>query len=208
MTHELIKLSQFPTIPAPWSSSDPGEAWIWGDYVMTLQTEPLMLGVMLSKVTGKKDLAPVSMQYPYAMTVFYRKEVNPHGPSGRPILVATLERMDYDAAMKMFGLTDGEMANGTSGNYAPVVKGLFCGGTHSNLGDYEGPISKDGAREYFMDLIRNELNPSGKPVQIGVMNDVHGHPQTGWPAKEKKKSGCLPVLIALMLITPLILVLL
>jgi len=199
MTQELIELTKWPSMPAPWSSIDPSEAWVWGDYVALLQTKPILVAEMMAKMTGQKGIGVPPMQYPFAMTVFYRKDRNPHGPSSRPVLVATLERMDYAAVAKMMGGID-LSGMGLSGD-APVVQGLFTAELRLNLGDFQGDLNRDSARRYFLNLIGSHLSLEGEPVMIGAIADVHGHPNTGWPDQEKKKSaGCLSVLVALVLI--------
>lgn len=199
MSYELISLMQWPSMPAPWSSSDSGEAWVWGDYVMLLQTKPMLVAKMLSKVTGNISNQKSPLSYLFAMTVFYRKDRNPHGPSGRPVLVATLEQMDY--SVEAVGVDLSEIL---SGGGAPIVKGLFDAKTRSNLGNFTEVLTRDSARKYFFDLIGRRLLLEGEPTNIGTIADVHGHPDTGWPAKEKNTSkGCLPVVAVFLLLLAL-----
>ena len=201
---QLIELTKWANMPAPWSSIDPGEAWVWGDYVALLQTKPILVAEMMKEMTGQKGIGAPPIQYPFAMTVFYRKDRNPHGPSSRPVLVATLECMDYAAAAKMMGVQGLDLSGmGLTGD-APVVQGLFTAETRLNLGDFQGELNRDSARRYFLSLIKRHLSLEGEPVKIGTIADVHGHPNTGWPVQEKKKSaGCLSVLAALVvIITP------
>ena len=205
MPHNLIEMTNWPSMPAPWSSVDPGEAWVWGDYVALFQSKPISVAEMTAKMTGQKGIGASPMQYPFAMTVFYRKDRNPHGPSSRPVLVATLERMNYAAAAKMFGAQGIDFSSMPSSDNAPVFQGLFTAETRSNLGYFHGELTRDSARSHFLNLIRQHLSPTGEPVRIGAMSNVHGHPNTGWPAqKEKKSSGCLSVIVAFSaIITPI-----
>ncbi len=57
-----------------------------------------------------------------------------------------------------------------------------------------------------MNLIKQHLLLEGEPLKIGTISDVHGHPNTGWPAQEQKKSGgCLSVVATIVvLIIPVI----
>lgn len=207
MKHELIALSEFPSMPAPWSSMDAGEAWVWGDYVAILQTKPICVAEMLSKMTGVKDIPITPVEYPYAMTVFYRKDRNPHGSSSRPILVATLEQIDYRNAAKMMGVRETEMLSSLGlAETPPVVQGLFEAGTRYNLGNYDGDLTRNSARQYFLNLVGRTLSPEGEPVKIGAISDVHGHPNTGFPAQDRKSpKGCLSVVaIALLVVVSLV----
>lgn len=136
------------------------------------------------------------MEYPYAMTVFYRKDRNPHGPSSRPILVATLEVMDYAAAAKKMGVQGIDM-----GGYAPVVQGLFTAKHRMNLGHFEGELNLERARQYFLNLIKQHLSLEGDPTRIGMIADIYGHSETRWPVQEmKQRNGCLTTVSVLVLL--------
>lgn len=205
MPHDLINLTAWPSMPAPWSSADPGEAWVWGDFVATFQTKPILVAEMLAKMAGEKGLGESPLEYLFAMTVFYRKDRNPHGPSSQPVLVATLERMDYEAAAIMMGVDDPGRLGADGSGSAPVVQGLFTSESRFNLGQFPGEPTRDSARKYFLDLVGRRLSLTGEPVKIGSMADIHGHPNTGWPAQEqraqeKKSAGCLGVIAAALAI--------
>ena len=187
MPHKLIDLTKWPSMPSPFNSSDPGEAWVWGEYVALLQASPVVVAEMLMKMTGQKSVGVPPIRYPYAMTVFYRKDRNPHGPSSRPILVATLEQMDYAAAARMMGTQVINSSNIRMQHGAPVVQGFFTAETHFNLGDFDGALTRDSARRYFLNFVKRHLSLEGEPVKIGSIADVHGHPDTGWPGQEKNK---------------------
>lgn len=116
----------------PWRSVDPGEAWIWGDYVALLQTKPISVAEVMAKMTGQKGIRVSPIHYLFAMTVFYRKDRNPNGPSSRPILVATLERLDHAAVAKMMGVEGIDLSSMTSADDAPVVQGLITAETRYN----------------------------------------------------------------------------
>jgi hypothetical protein len=197
MPNDLIELTKWPSMPAPWSSVDPGEAWVWGDYVAILQTKPIPVVQMMAEMTGQKGIGDVPIKYPFALTVFYRKDRNPHGPSSRPVLTATLERMDYATAASQGIILPDMMPSGE----APVVQGLFTAEARFNLGDFQGELTRDSARRYFLNVLKSHFSLEGEPVKIGVIADVYGHPNTGWPAKEDKKSKSnFPVLASLALI--------
>jgi hypothetical protein len=198
MNHPLIELTKFPTMPAPFSSIDPGEAWVWGDFVLLLQVRPKLMAHAISAMTGQQ-IGPVPMEYPYAVTAFYRKDRNPHGPSSRPIAVATLEQADYAAIIAQMGGSKDAVKDLGLGESKSTVHGLFTAGAHLNFGDYNGPLTLDAARERLFDCLRSHLSLSGEPIKIGVMQDVHGHPNTGWPpqAIKPRKAGCLGVCLAL-----------
>ena len=194
MAYEVIELMESPSMPTPFSSTDPGEAWVWDDFVIILQTNPTILAETLSKMTNQKGINTHHLKYPYAMTVFYRKDRNPHGPSLRPILVATLEQMDYAAVAEMMDLQDFDVNSLGMQGEAQIVQGLFTAGGHFHLGNFEGTVTLNKVRSYFLNLIKSRLSLEDEPVKIGVIANIYGHPNTGWPVRENKRgSGCLAV---------------
>ncbi len=181
MPHELIALSQWPSLPAPFASSDAGEAWVWGDYVALLQKAPPTMAEKL----GGRGYGPVSLKYLFVMTVFYRKDRNPHGPSSRPIWVATLEQLDQRLAARQMGISRREMGSMGLTGEAPIVRGLFSAGVRLNLGNFEEVLTRDSARAYFLDLMREQFSLEGEPLAVGTIQEIYGHPETGFPESMK-----------------------
>jgi hypothetical protein len=177
------------------SSSNPGEAWIWGDYVLTLQTQPKTVADAMHQITGTRQTAPSPIGYPFAVTVYYRKDKNPHGPSSRPICVVGLEKMNHAAAAAMLrsqGVNITEL--GMTGDSPPVL-GMFTAASRFNLGSYDGPTDVDSVRDQLFAIIGERLQAYGEPVKIGPISAIHGHPNTGWPALAPKKGGCAGLLL-------------
>lgn len=203
MVHDLIPLTQWPTMPAPFSSSGPGEAWVWGDYVLLLQTEPGRVVDLLNQMAGKQSTGPAPLSYPYVITVFYRRDRSPHGASSQPIFVAGLEKMDYVAVALMMKARDVDVGElGIDGGNVPPITGIFTARSRLNLGSYEGPLDLNAARQHLMNVVQEHLSPSGSAVKIGPIVAIHGHPDTGWPAQpasaarapaavRRKRRGCL-----------------
>jgi hypothetical protein len=197
MIADLIDISAFPSMPASFSSDTPGEAWVWGDFFLVLQTNPVTVAKSLQKTLGisNADLPP--MTYPYAMMVYYHQKKNPHGASHRPVLAVTLERMDYSAALAKFGGGKNALKElGIGGDdEEPPVCGLFYAKGRSNFGTFNLPVTPDNVRNYCFDRVRQSLSPQGEPFKIGTIEDVFGHPETGWPARQKPKGGKLGCLV-------------
>lgn len=191
MKPELISMTQWPTMPAPFSSVDGGESWIWGDYLAVMQNRPITIATTMRQMTGAEAI-PIAIEYPYAMTVFYQKPKNPYGPSSRPVMVATIEKLNVRAVSQLHG--GSTIADDVS---TPLVKGIFLAGGRMNLGDFDEILSADTARAYFFEVIGSHLQLPGSPARLGTIKDVFGNSITGWPAvpeKMKKGSGCLAVL--------------
>jgi hypothetical protein len=180
-------------MPAPLSSSQPGEAWIWGDFVLILQIQPKIVAQAMHQIT-RTSQPPISpFDYPCAVSAYYRKDRNPHGPSSRPILVACLEKSNRsaDAAMRAKGFNP--PSYGPQG--PPTMIGLFSSSGHENHGIYRGADDFGSVRERLFSIIAERIQPSGEPVQIGPISAIHGHPSTGWPAVPKKKTGCFSIFL-------------
>lgn len=62
MPHDLIDLTKWPSMPAPWSSVDPGEAWVWGDYVALIQTGPSPVADFVAQLSGARIAPKISHQ--------------------------------------------------------------------------------------------------------------------------------------------------
>lgn len=179
MNIELLSTSEWPLLPVPMQSSDPGEAWMWGDFVATLQKDPLTMCQQVQVVLGE-PITKSPMAYPYAMTVFHDKTKNPHELLSRPVLCVALEQPDYDAISEIPGGKDAFI--GEPRGKGPVMVGVFSGRRHMNLGPYRGPVTVEAARNHFFSVIRSQLRLSENPVCIGTINDILGNPQTGSPA--------------------------
>jgi hypothetical protein len=199
----LLKLTKWPTLPLPWSSVDSGETWVWGDFFLTFQKKPKTFEDITVGMQGEKAKHG-GMTYHYAMTVFYRIDRNPHGPSHRPIMIIGLEQADMGMLAKvlggMLGSEDGELLQAEGGDQmGPLVIGLFTGEKRLNLGVYEGGRSSQAVKQRFFEILGRQLGVSGQPKMIGDLAQAHGHPETGLPAK-KQNSGCAPVIVLCIVI--------
>ena len=203
MTPDLIPLTQFPTIPAPLHSSDAGESWVWGDFVLVLQKNSITLAEVFNAMSPQKTFQPSPVEYPYAMSVFYKPNKNPNGQSKCPVMVATLEKMDYAKVrerMLQMGMLKKTPVSGGDSN-SPMVFGVFNSHSHKNLGKFEGELTLESVRNDFFQIIGRELALDGEPKRIGVIKDIYGHPDTGWPSEKEETSsatakntkGCLSV---------------
>jgi hypothetical protein len=173
-----------------------------GDFFATLQKNPMLVGQGIDAILGKQLTKPPAMAYPYAMTVFYNKAKNPHGPSSRPVLCVGLEQADYGALGALLGVNLPQ-AKGS------LMVGVFSASGRINLGNFDGFVTADSARECFFKVIRSQLGLSGEPTRIGTIKDVYGHPNTGWPADGRpkdatKNSGCLGLIVSIVALVILI----
>jgi len=190
----LLELTKWPTLPAPWSSVDDGETWIWGDFFLTFQKKPKTVLDLTMEMQRKKSEYQ-GITYHYAMSVFYRIDRNPHGQSHRPIMTVALEQADMGMLARMLDEEAGDLIEAeSSSKMGPLMIGLFAGETHLNLGEYEGDVNPQAVKRRFFEILGKQLGVSGQPKMIGDMAQAHGHPETWLPAK-KKNSGCAPVIL-------------
>lgn len=184
IAHALIVMTRFPSMPLPFSSETAGEAWLWDDFVLTVQEKPRKVAELMSELVG----APVEqfpLIYPYAVTVFYRMHCNPHGPSSQPVLVVALEKLDLELVTAA-ALTRGiDMATlGLAEDDGSVTRGMFTATQRLNIGRCEGEFTLDRARKELFSLVRVHLELVGEPEMVGPISAIYGHPETGWPAKQ------------------------
>jgi hypothetical protein len=208
MTPDLIPITNYPTMPSPFTVSDEGEAWTWGDFVLVLQSNPITLSEGLSKLANElgrtklgKAFEKPPIEYPFAMSVYYRMDKNPHGPSRRPVMVVTLEKADYQKILAKMREMGADTSSINIPSDSPLMLGLFDATKRKNLGNYLGDDSREAVSETFFQIIGSELALNGEPNRIGVIKDIYGHPDTGWPieksstssATTENKKGCLSV---------------
>jgi hypothetical protein len=211
MSHQLIGIATWPSMPAPFDSEDDGEAWIWGDYVALLQKNPRTCNSamieMMNHVSKKSEQLPPhisAIEYPYAMIVFYKKHRNPHGPSSQPILCVGIERANYGALKNILLDSPDDIEGLPVDGKGPLMVGVFTPEQRFNLGEFDDFLSQDTAREKFFEVVRSQLHPEGLAKQIGGIRSIYGHPETGWPPiKEKpKKTGCLGIFLLMAILLP------
>jgi len=201
--YDLIKMSEFPTMPANWISMQPGELWLWGDIFFIIQVNPPQLASALQAESGK-PAEPSPLKYEFAATAFYCADKNPHGSSRRPIASVTIETMDYSKVNKALSAVLSKLAaaNGSELKQSTMT-GLFTASMRVNLGEYPGALTIDAARQHFIPILRSQLGLEGEPVRGGVIADAWGNPFTGLPAR-KARSGCGAAVLSLMLLVAVI----
>lgn len=141
--YQMISLTKNPSMAAPWSGEGPGEGWKWGDYYVTVQTNP----VTLEEVTTKRGCGGLS--YHFSATVFRDPEQNDFGKLSRPVLVIAVEKSSFG-----------------------TMVGVFDGDVRSNLGGYAGRLDVDSARATFFDFIGKRFALEGQPERLGTIEAV------------------------------------
>lgn len=191
----LLELTKWPTLPAPWSSVDSGETWVWDDFFLTFQKKPKTVLDLTMEMQGKKSECR-GMTYHYTMSAFYRLDRNPHGSSHRPIMVVALEQADIGMLATMLSDEADELlqSEARKSKIGPLMLGLFTGDVRLNLGNYEDKVTPQAVKKRFFEILGRQLGLPGQPRMIGDLAQAHGHPETGLPSK-KKKSGCAAVIL-------------
>ncbi len=143
-----------PVMPNPWSSSDQGEGWIWGDFIIHFLKDPKEM--MNQSPQGE----PIAIKYLYSMVVFYRPERNPHYPSKAPILAVNLEQ-----AVESLPLSKGNN---------PLFLGMFDQGglRHINHGEYQGSTEAEVVKSHLFKMICEQLGLTDLPRQIGTLKET------------------------------------
>lgn len=198
MAHELIDLLDWGSMPFPLDTREPGEAWIWGDFVLALQVRPITCANAARVAMGKPP-AP-AVEYPYALSVFYRKQRNPHGPSVRPVLVVTVEQSSLallwavavanDPSLVGKRGKDGSKELPEGADRKDTYLGMFTATGRKNLGHCERLMPYPEVRMCLLELAGSWLGLTGEPTKIGTVANVHGHPDTGWAPQPPPRRGC------------------
>ena len=120
----LLSLTDNPTMASPWASEDDGEAWVWGDFFVTIQKRPCAMAEGIARMMGKGGNIPTAIKYDYAATVFYDKSKNPYGPSSRPIMSIGFERSDVGALAQFLGGESDGVQQGLNTEQGPLFIGV------------------------------------------------------------------------------------
>lgn len=198
---ELINFSQWPTAPMPWLSREPGDSYIWEDYVLLFQVGPptiadgmrFMSDALKNGPASHINLATSAVVYRYSLTVLFRRHIN---PSERPVRLFGLEQIDMNKVSPDLK----KLMPKTGTSIMPPVIGEFTPRARYNHGYYSGNIEYKEVRHALIECARKSLDLTGKPEWIGTLADAKGHPKTGFPAGEPQeepspKSGCLSCLL-------------
>jgi hypothetical protein len=97
----------------------------------------------------------IPFEHPYSLCVFYRKSLNPHGPSTRPIFIATFEFSEMTCRSTGGGFFDSLM-----GEKRRPVEAYMIGNSptaRTNHGLHQMNFSKDEARARLVDLAEKHL---------------------------------------------------
>lgn len=146
--YQMISLTKNPSMAAPWSGDGPGEGWKWGDFYVTVQTNPETFFDFSAKMAGKKECWE-DLSYHFSATVFRDPQKNEFGPSSRPVLVIAVEKSNFG-----------------------TMVGVFDGDVRSNLGGYAGTLDVDSARATFFDFIGKRFALVGEPQRLGTIEAV------------------------------------
>lgn len=164
-----IDISKFPTFPAPWTSSDAGEAWLWDDYLIIIQREAPTLARLFQKMEGEKNLDPPSMEYIYSSLVYNFPEEGPVKPKEAPVIALSLEQAVYahakDIPPEVLKIIMGPDGKG------PIMIGMFAQDRHYNFGPYTGALNRNAVREMFFNRLKDTLGLSGALVKLGPMEE-------------------------------------
>lgn len=181
----LLELKKWPTLPAPWSSVDAGETWVWGDFFLTFHKKPKAVLDLTMEMQGKKAEYR-GMTYHYAMSVFYRIDRNSHGLSHRPIMTFALEQADMGMLAKMLGSEAGDLLQAEGGSkMGPLMIGLFTGETRLNLGEYGGNISPKSVKRRFFEILGAVERK--RPTKDDRRSGAGSRPPRNGAARQKEK---------------------
>ena len=104
---QLLSMTNDPTHPLGFSSLRNGQSTVTllksGDLFAVFEKNPVNLMNAMEDMSGSPR-SDLMFHHPYALSVFYRKSRNPHGPSTRPVYIATFEYSPVTCRMRSRGL--------------------------------------------------------------------------------------------------------
>jgi hypothetical protein len=197
MIHPLLEPSRLINMPTPKNSIDGGEAWVIGDYYGLTLNRPIPMYQSIESATGIACAPSIGIEHRTALSVFYKHDRNPHGPSVRPIAVYSVERFVIPSGLNNAAGSGIDGPPGTRGQ-TEYMMCKYYNGRHSNYGACQGDGSTQSDRDQLMHQFLVDFGLSDRPKLIGSIVDIEGHPETGVPRKtsssNSEKRGCLPLL--------------
>ena len=158
--HELIKITEWGTLPVAYSSyhhrgglAQRGRVLVSQDYYLVFEPRPCTVNQVLAVtkvIPGAEDgkLPPSGIEYLYTASVYYRKSRNPHGPSHRPIFAFCLEYSEFSC--EMLPQTEAEIKAGKPKVPTQVFVAYFHGKGRNNAGLVRNDFTDDSAFDLLM----------------------------------------------------------
>ncbi len=153
--HELIRLTEWGTLPVAYSSyhhrrglAQRGRVLVSQDYYLVFEPRPCTVNQVLTvteaMMAGTQVPLPRSgVEYLYAASVCYRRSRNPHGPSLRPIFAFCLEYSELSCEMEP--QTEAEVKAGKEKVPRQVFVACFHGKGRNNAGLVRNDFTDDSA---------------------------------------------------------------
>jgi hypothetical protein len=160
MTYELISLLETPTLPMAQSSartkSAIGRIYTSDDFAVIVEENPICVFQAMEMMAQRSRTPPASdMQYLAAASVFYRKSKNPHGPSGRPIVVVALEHSPFSTEYDNPGFF--ARMFGARPRPKTLFVGCFLAGCRMNFGMRENDFSREAALDFLLEKAAEQV---------------------------------------------------
>lgn len=168
--YDAIDPKKFPTMPSLYSLYKNGDLYIWHNFIITFQKNPVSLFEYMYINNEKECPSIPPIKYLYSMQVFYNDGKPPY-ISGPPILALSLEQADYSK----YHLGDLPLKD----EKGSIMIGLFRSEGHQNFGEYTGNLDWDDVSKLFLSMIREILNLDSEPVKTSMDNflDVMSYKQ-------------------------------
>lgn len=157
-THPLLSMTEDPTHPLAFSSLKRGrptvDILVSGDLFAVFEENPVCLLNAMEAMSGR-PMTDTMFEHPYSLSVFYRKSRNPHGPSSRPIFIATFEFSPVTCPT-----TGGGFLGTLLGNPKRPAGAFMIGnipGGRINKGMFSMDIGKEAARDHLSQFADEHL---------------------------------------------------
>jgi hypothetical protein len=153
-------LIDFPTLPIAYSSHGRrgGAGWLFAHDIDCVVVDRELICV-LQKLqmlgVNSTSIPPSDMNYLYAASLLFRKSMNPHGPSARPIHVAALEHAALSCEYEPRGFWGA--LTGKAHRPKTAFLGVFHAAGRYNLGPHANDFTDSSACALLLNTVASQV---------------------------------------------------
>jgi hypothetical protein len=172
-TYPLMSMMSDPSHPLGFSSLKNGSASVdilhSGPLFAVFEENPVNLMNAMEDMQGRARTR-IPFEHPYCLGVYYRKSLNPHGPSTRPVFIATFEFSPMTCRS-----TGGGLWGALTGDRRRPAEVYLIGNTPSgriNEGMYDLNFDSDVARNRLAEFVAEKMGLPEAFRYVGSTSDA------------------------------------
>jgi hypothetical protein len=172
-SHPLMSMMSDPSHPLGFSSlkngSDSVDILRSGPLFAVFEENPVNLMNAMEDMQGRARTR-IPFEHPYSLGVYYRKSLNPHGPSTRPVFIATFEFSPMTCRS-----TGGGLWGALTGDRRRPAEVYLIGNTPSgrvNEGMCDCNFDRDEAQERLAEFAAKKLGLAEPFIYAGTTSEA------------------------------------